>query len=367
MKFICEKSKLQEAISICQKAITGKSTMSILQGILLIAQNNTITLIGSDIDLSIETKVEADIIETGRIVVDSKLFGDIIRKLPNSNVEINTTDNNTINIKCEKSNATLFHMDAENYPEIPEVNENNMCYLSQGLLKNMIKGTIFAVAQDETRPILTGVLFQINKNKLNLVTLDGYRLALRSEDIDKENNISCVIPGKTLNEVSKILEDDETKVKISFTSNHILFNLGKTKVISRLLEGDFIKYESIIPDEYNLKVTAKRDELLSCIERASLVGKDGNTNLVKIDIKDDNMIITSNSQLGKVREELNIILQGDSLQIAFNARYLIDVLKIIDEEEICMELSSSVSPCIIKNTDNNKCTYLILPVRISVN
>ncbi|WP_102399228.1 DNA polymerase III subunit beta [Haloimpatiens massiliensis] len=366
MIFTCEKSKLQEAINIAQKAITGKSTMSILQGILLIAENNTVTLIGSDIDLSIETKVEANVLENGRIVLDSRLFGEIIKKLPNSTVEIRTTEKNSIDIKCEKSNSTLFHMSADEYPEIPTIDENKMCLLSQKLLKNMIKGTIFAVAQDETRPILTGVLFEITKNKLNLVALDGYRLALRSENIDEENDINCVIPGKTLNEVSKILEDDEKKVALSFTDNHILFNLGKTKIISRLLEGDFIKYDSIIPEEYNLRVTTKKDEILGCIERASLMGKDGNTNLVKFDIKDDNMIITSNSQLGKVREELNIILQGESLKTAFNSRYLIDVFKIMEEEEIYMEFSSSVSPCIIKNKENNNCTYLLLPVRVAV-
>ncbi|MFD3155348.1 DNA polymerase III subunit beta [Haloimpatiens sp. FM7330] len=367
MKFTCEKNKLQEAIFIAQKAITGKSTMAILHGILLIAKNNTITLIGSDIDLSIETKLDATVSEEGKIVVDSRLFGEIIKKLPNSEVEIATIENNSINIKCEKSNATLLHMDASNYPELPTINENMICSISQKLLKNMIKGTIFASAQDETRPILTGVLFEINDRKLNLIALDGYRLALRSESINNDNSISAVIPGKTLNEVSKVLEDDDNTVNITFTPNHILFNLGKTKIMSRLLEGEFIRYNSIIPEEYNLKVIVKRDEILKCIERASLVGKDGNTNLVKLDICDDNMIITSNSQLGKVREELNIILQGESLKIAFNAKYLIDVFKIMDEEEICMELSSSVSPCVIKNKEKNNCIYLLLPVRLHNN
>ncbi|WP_392485932.1 DNA polymerase III subunit beta [Haloimpatiens sp. FM7315] len=367
MIFTCEKIKLQEAISTVQKAITGKSTMPILQGVLLIAENNTLTLIGSDIDLSIETKIEANILTPGKIVVDSKLFGEIIKRLPNSNVEISTNEENSINIKCEKSNSTLFHMNADEYPEIPKINENMVCQMSQKILKNMIKGTIFAVAQDETRPILTGVLFEIKNNKLNLVALDGYRLALRSESINNKNDINCVIPGKTLSEVSKVLEDDEKNVNLSFTLNHILFNLGKTRIISRLLEGEFIKYDSIIPEEYNLKVTAKRDEMLSCIERASLLGKEGNTNPVKFDIKDDTIVITSNSQLGKVREELNIILQGDSLQIAFNSRYLIDVFKIMDQEEVFLELSSSVNPCVIKGKEGNNFTYLILPVRCPIN
>lgn len=364
MKFTCTKNKLQEAISIAQKAVTGKSPMPILQGIYISAKKNNLTLIGSDIDLSIETKIAADIEEDGKIVVDSKLFGEIIKKLPNSNITITTTENNSIEIVCEKSKFNLIHMDAEEFPTLPSINENIIFSISQKILKNMIKGTIFAIAQDETRPILTGILFEVRNKNLNLVALDGYRLALRSKNIDNENTISTVIPGKTLSEVSKILSEDEESVNITFTPNHILFNLGETKIISRLLEGEFIKYDSIIPEEYKLKVIAKRTQLLNCIERASLMAKDGNTNLIKFDIEDDTLIITSNSQLGTVREEANIILQGEKLEIAFNSKYLIDVLKILEDDEIIMQFDSSVSPCVIKNKQNDSYTYLVLPVRI---
>ncbi|MCT8977618.1 DNA polymerase III subunit beta [Clostridium sp. CX1] len=364
MKFTCEKSILQEGISTAQKAVTGKSTMPILNGILIKAKNNEITLIGSDIDLSIETKIKAEIIEEGNIVIDARLFGEIIRKLPNDVVSINTIENNSIEILCQKSRFTLIHMNGEDFPLLPSINENMIFSVPQRILRNMIKSTIFATAQDETRPILTGVLFEINNNNLNLVALDGYRLAVRSENLSTDNVISAVIPGKTLSEVSKILEEDDENVNITFTPNHILFNLGYTKIISRLLEGEFIRYNSIIPEEYNLKVIAKRGDLLHCIERASLMAKDGNTNLIKLSMEEENMIITSNSQLGMVREELNIILQGQSLQIAFNSKYLIDVLKIMEEEEIVMEFSSSVSPCVIRNKEINNCTYLVLPVRL---
>jgi len=364
MKFKCGKSILQEAISTVQKAVTGKSTMAILEGILIIAKNNELTLIGSDIDLSIETKVNAEIIEEGSMVVDGKLFGDLIKKLPNDDVEITTQENSSIEIVCQKSRATLIHMNAEDFPSLPKINENMILSVSQKILKNMIRGTIFAAAQDETRPILTGVLFEIKNRNLNLVALDGLRVALRSENVDNDNTISAVIPAKTLSEVAKILEEGEDTVNITFTSNHILFNLGETKIISRLLEGEFIKYESIIPDEYNLRIVVKRDEMLDCIERASLMAKEGNTNLVKLDIQEDTMVITSNSQLGKSREELNVIMQGQGLQIAFNSKYLIDVLKIMEEDEVVMEFSSSVSPCVVKNKEVNNCTYLVLPVRI---
>lgn len=364
MKFTCEKTILQDAISTVQKAVTGKSTMPVLNGILIKTIGSEIVLTGSDIDLSIETKVTANILEEGSIVIDAKIFGEIIRKLPNDMIHINTIDNNSIEILCQKSRFTLIHMNAEDFPVLPNINENMMFSVSQKILKHMIRETIFATAQDETRPVLTGVLFEISNKNLNLVALDGYRLALRSEELSSDNIISAVIPGKTLNEVSKILEDDEENVNITFTPNHILFSLGETKVISRLLGGEFIKYNSIIPTEFNLKVIAKRSELLHCIERASLMAKDSNTNLIKLSIEEDNMIITSNSQLGMVREEMSIILQGQSLQIAFNSKYLIDVLKIMEEEEITMEFSSSVSPCVIKNSDINNCTYLVLPVRL---
>ncbi|PJI08356.1 MULTISPECIES: DNA polymerase III subunit beta [Clostridium] len=364
MKFICEKNILQEAIMTAQKAVTGKSTMPVLQGIYMNAENNQLTLIGSDIDLSIETKINVEVLESGRVVLDARLFSEIIRKLPNSKVEIITTENNCVEITCNKSKFTLIYLNPDDFPSLPEINEDSIFTINQKTLKSMIKGTSFAIAQDETRPILTGVLFEVKNAKLNLVAIDGYRLALRSEYIDSETSINAVIPGKTLNEVIKILED-EGDVNITFTSNHILFNLGDTKVISRLLEGEFIKYNSIIPEEYNLNIVAKKEDLLDCIERASLMAKDGNNNLIKLDIEDDLMVITSNSQLGNVREEMNIILQGQPLKIAFNSKYLIDVLKIMNEDEIVMNFSSSISPCIIKNKENDDCTYLILPVRLA--
>ena len=364
MKFKCDKNSLQDAISIVQKAITGKSTMAILQGIYIKASDSELTLIGSDIDLSIETKIKAEVFVSGSIVVDSKLFGDIIRKLPNDKIDISTLENNSLEIICQRSEFNLNYMNSDDFPSTPYVDENMIFKISQKILKNMIKGTIFAIAQDETRPILTGVLFEIKDNKLNLVALDGFRLALKSEIMECQNNITAVIPGKTLNEVSKILEETDEISNITFNPNHIMFNLGKTKIISRLLEGEFIKYNSIIPNEYNSEITVKRTDLLDCVERASLVAKEGNTNLVKLETEEENLIITSNSQLGKVREEINIILKGQSLQIAFNSKYLIDVLKIMDEEEIIMRFSSSVSPCILKNKINNNCIYMVLPVRL---
>ena len=359
MNIICSKQKLQEGISIVTKAITGKTTMPVLEGIYIQANKEGLTLIGSDMDVSIETKVEADVIKEGSIVIDSKIFSEIIRKLPNSDVKIEISENDLIQITCEKSVFNLVFMNPSDYPSLPSINEDLSVEVPQNLLKNMIKGTSFAIAQDEARPILQGILFE-----LNLVALDGYRLAVRSELLDVDDNIEVVIPGKTLNEVSKILEDNDDIVKITFTNNHILFNVNNTKIISRLLDGKFVNYVSLLPQEYKLLVNVKKQDLQQGIERASLMAKDGNSNLIRLDVQEDTLVITSNSQLGKVREEVNINLQGDGVQIAFNSRYLLDVLKNMEEEDVVVEMTSSVSPCVIRGKNSNNAKYLVLPVRL---
>lgn len=363
MQFSIQKNILQEAIATVQKAVTGKSTMPILQGIHLQTKNGELILTGSDKDLTIVTTIECDIQKDGNIVVDSRLFGDLIRKLPNDNIAIATNENKTINIKCLKSNATLVYMDATEYPAVPEIHEEKVLKLPQNLLKNMIKSTVFAIAHDETKAILTGVLFDAKDNKLNLVATDRYRVAIRTEGINSSIDVHNVIPGKTLGEVSKILNDVEDETEILFTQNHILFSLGNTKVISRLLEGEFIKYNSIIPTEYLLKVTVDKDALLHSIDRASLMGKEGKTNLVKLNIQNETMVITSNSQLGMAREEVPVNLQGNELKISFNSKYLMDNLKVMDSDEVDLEFSTNVNPCVIKNKDKDNCTCLLLPVR----
>ena len=364
MIFICQKQKLQEGILIAQKAITGKSTMPILEGIYINASNNQLTLIGSDMDVSIQTKVEADVLQEGSIVIDSKIFGEIIRKLPNSDIRIEIIENDTVQITCEKSVFNVVYMNADEFPKLPQIDETKQIQVPQNILKNMIKSTSFAIAQDETRPILQGILFEIKDKKLNLVALDGYRLAIKSEYLDSDFDLDIVIPGKTLNEVAKILEDTDLMVNITFTNNHILFNLDETKVISRLLDGKYVNYNSLLPQEYKLLVEVNRQQLQNCIERASLMVKEGNTNLIKLDIKEDMIVITSISQLGKVREEVAINLQGEEIEIAFNSRYLIDVLKSMEDEVILLEMTSSVTPCVIKAKNSSSYKYLVLPVRL---
>ena len=364
MIFTCEKQKILEGISIVQKAITGKSTMPILEGIYINTNKSTLTLIGSDMDLSIQTSVDATIIEEGNIVIDAKIFGEIIRKLPNATIKIETLENQIIKITCAKSVFDVVYMNTNEFLELPQINENLKISVNQNILKNMIKGTSFAIAQDETRPILQGILFEVKNKNLNLVALDGYRLAIRNEFLDTDIDMEVVIPGKTLNEVSKILEDVDDIVDIRFTNNHILFNFEKSKIISRLLEAKFINYNSLLPQEHTLLININRQELQNAIERASLMAKDGNTNLIKLDFQQDNLVITSNSQLGKVREEISIKLQGEGIQIAFNSKYLLDVLKNVEDDEVIMKMTSGISPCVIEEKNNENAKYLVLPVRL---
>jgi DNA polymerase-3 subunit beta len=282
MKFICSKSEFIGAISTVQKAVTGKTTLPILEGILITAKKGQLILTATDLDLGIETKLTCNIISNGSVVLNSKLFGEIIRKLPDMEIEVEVDDTYNTVIRCGKSKFNLIGQNPEEYPELPSINENIMYKIPQDLIKNMIRQTIFSTAQDETRPILTGVLFEVKDGSLTMVALDAYRLALRRSYLEVEDNISAVIPGKTLNEVSKILESSEDNVSITFTPNHILFNIENTKVISRLLDGQFINYRQIIPEEYKLRVKVSTKILLDSIERASLLGKESKTNLIKI-------------------------------------------------------------------------------------
>lgn len=362
MKISIQKQVLEDAISNVQKAINGKVMMPILQGILIIAENSQITLIGSNMDLIIETKIQANIIEEGRVVVDSRFFGDIIRKLPDTTVQLESKEDKTISIQYSGCRAILLHMDANEYPSLPDIKKETTFQISQRLIKNMIKGTIFATAQDEIRATYTGILFEVSKESLNLVSLDGCRAAIRSGKIESNLIVSKVVPGKTLNEVYKILEDNDNLIDISFASNHVIFSLGNTKISSRLLEGNFVNHKDIIPKEYNTKIIIKRSELLNSIERASLMGKEEYGSKVILEIEDDTMFIIAKSQFGNLRERINIALQGSNLKIAFNPKYLLDVLKVMDNDEIVLELNSSANPCVIKNKNAYNCVYMVVPI-----
>ncbi|MCT4565162.1 MAG: DNA polymerase III subunit beta [Maledivibacter sp.] len=366
MKIKCSQKQLSLAVNIVQKAVSTKTTLPILKGIFLEAKDNTLKLVGNDLDIGIENCIETQVFREGSIVISSRLFGDIIRKLPDADVEIEVDEQNNVFIRCENSDFKLVGQPAIEFPELPYVEEENTYVIGQDLLKNMIRQTIFATSQDETRPILTGALIEIENKDILMVAIDGYRLALRKAYLNADIQNKAVIPSKTLNEINRILgNESEGNVYISFTDKHILFTIDKTRIISRLLEGEFINYDQIIPKEYKSKVKVNTRNLLDSIERASLLAKEGKNNAIKFSIKDEIMSVSSNVEIGSVNEEVNIELEGEDIDIGFNSKYLLEALKVIDSEDIYLEFTTGVSPCVMKPTDNENYIYLVLPVRLS--
>ncbi|AOY75417.1 DNA polymerase III subunit beta [Clostridium formicaceticum] len=367
MRFLCEKKTLVHSISIVQKAVSSKTTLPILKGIHIEVIKDYLKLVATDLEIGIEHTVEVNTYEEGSVVVDARLFSEIIRKLPDAEVEIILKENNQLYIKCENSEFNIICYDPQDFPELPSIEEEYSYEIHQDLFKNMIRQTVFAASQDETRLVLTGALMEIEENTLNMVALDGYRLALRKGKIDASIDNKVILPAKALNEINRILTDEEETIHITLTENHALFIIGNTKLISRLLEGEFISYKQIIPKEYKSKVRVKTKSLLDSIERASLLAREGKNNLVKFMIDDDKMTISSNSELGKVQEEVAIYLEGESIEIAFNSKYFIDALKIIEDEEVYLEFTTNLSPGILKPVTNDYYIYLVLPVRLSAN
>jgi len=364
MKLICEKNQLANAISTVQKAVPSKTTYSILQGILLKADEK-LKLIGNDLEMGIECIIDAEIHERGEVVVDSKLFGEIIRKMPDSKVSIEKDENENIIITCKNSRFEIKGTQGESYPGIPEIERIKSLKICQAVIKDMIRQTIFAVGDDENRPILTGVNIKSKNSLLTFVSIDGFRLALRKyiiDDVDAEINV--VVPGKTLSEIAKILEPIEEDITIYTSKNQIMFDMGNTKVVSRLLEGEYFNYENVIPEEYETKIEINKKEFLDSVERASiLVSSDGTRYPINILINFDKMVITTNTNIGNAREEITVEVVGNDIQVKFNPKYFIEALKGIDEENIEVLFSSDVGPCIIKSVDKDTFVYMLLPLR----
>ena len=366
MKFICNEKYLAAAVNIVQKAASNKTTLPILKGILIEANNDHIRLVGNNLDIAIENEIEAEVIENGSVVISSRLFGDIIRKLPDSDILLSSDEDNNVHISCEESNFDLIGQPAEEFPSLPEVVDENVYTFDKNVFKNMVRQTSFAASIDETRPILTGELIEIDGGKASIVALDGYRLAIKEVFVEGDASNKAVVPVQTLNEIMKIIGNEaEGSVLVSFSENHVLFTIDGVRIISRLLDGDFINYKQIIPNEYKTRVKIKTKGFLDGLERASLLAREGKNNLIKINIKDDVMRINSNAEIGSVEEKVSIELEGDDIQIGFNSKYLIDVLRVLDCDEVNMDLTTSVNPCIIMPCSQKDYTYLVLPVRLS--
>lgn len=367
MKFTCNKSDINEAINIVLKAVPGKTTMPILECVVIEASGDELKLTTNDMSLGIETRLSANVEEEGIILVNAKMISEIIRKLPDEEVYFEADDNENILLFCGKAKFNLSGKNHEEFPMLPEIEKEKKIVISQFTLKEMIRQTIFSISNNENNKILTGELFEINGDEFKIASLDLHRVSIRKMQLKESyDDIKAVIPGKTLSEVSKILTGGiEDEVEIFFTKNHVLFELDKTIIISRLIEGNFYNINQMLTNDYETKVTVNKRELLDCIDRATLLLREAENKPVIMNVKNDEIKMEMNTKIGSMDENISIEKEGKDLRIAFDPKFLIDVLRVIDEEEVNLYLFNAKAPCFIR--DDSSYIYLILPVNLIEN
>ena len=332
MKLICSKSNLLHGVNIVSKAVPTRTTMAILECILIDASANEIKLTANDMELGIETKIEGEIAERGIIALDAKIFSEIVRKLPDSDVTIETDDSFKTTITCEKAKFNIVGKSGEDFSYIPFIERNESITMSQFTLKEVIRQTIFSIADNDNNKLMTGELFEIEENSLKVVSLDGHRISIRNIELKNNyNHKKVVVPGKTLQEVSKILPGSvEDDVNIFLTDNHIVFEFDDTTVVSRLIEGEYFKIEQMLSSDYETKIRINKRELLNCIDRATLLVKEGDKKPIIMNITDGNMELKINSFIGSMNEDIDIAKEGKDILIGFNPKFFIDALRVID-------------------------------------
>ncbi|MEE0420081.1 MAG: DNA polymerase III subunit beta [Lachnospiraceae bacterium] len=366
MKIICSKSNLLKSVNIVMKAVPGKTTMPILECILMDASSNEIKFTTNDMELGIETKVEGEILEKGIIAIDAKIFSEIVRKLPDNDVTITTDEKMQAVITCEKAKFNISGQSGEDFSYLPYVEKNDSITLSQFTLKEVVRQTIFSIAANENNKMMTGELFEVDGNILKVVSLDGHRISIRKIELkDSYPHKKVVVPGKTLIEVSKILSGEtEDEISIFFTENHIVFEFANTVVVSRLIEGEYFRIDQMLSSDYETKVEINKREFLDCIDRATLLVKEGDKKPIIIAIGEGSMELKINSQIGSMNEQIDISKEGKDILIGFNPKFLIDALRVIDDETITIYLVNPKAPCFIRD-ENQSYIYLILPVNFT--
>ena len=367
MEFYCSQENLLTAISVTQRGISSKTTIPILSGILFTLKGDQLTIKATDLEVAIEYNLDVKGINDGEIILQAKIFGDIVRKLPKGDLHLNINDEKVVFINSGSVNIQITGQNSSEFPEFPKLPDEKSISISENVFKSMIKQTSISIANDEIRPVLTGVLFEIKNNTFNMVATDGHRLSYRigvvSDDIETE--IKTVVPGKAVNELQRILLDDHEKnIDVYVSNNIVFFVLEHITFSTRVIEGKYPPYEQIIPKDYKTKITIVTKDLLNAIERAELLSRDGSRSLVKFNIDDKVLNIRSNNpNLGSSDENINIGKEGEELVIAFNAKLITDCLKIVDCPEITMEFSGAFNPCLIKPTMGDNFLYLVLPIR----
>ena len=367
MKFTCEKFLLLTAILTASRGAATRSPVTLLEGLLIEAEEENVRISGYDLKTGIVTRVPAEVEEIGGIVLNARLFGEIIRKMPGQIVEITVNSGYVAAIKSEVSTFEILGSPASDYPELPTVDGQDSIMIGEAVLKKMISQTNFAVSENESRPIHTGALFETGDGELSIVAVDGYRLAIRREPMEKDNDqaFSFVVPGTALNELERISTDGEGIVTITLGTKHIMFSIGDTMLISRRLEGEFLDYKNAVPQSSKYQFKIVKDELISAAERVSLIISDKMKSPIRCIFGDGILKLFTASSVGKASDECGMDGSGDSLEIGFNDRYLIEALKAAPADEIIFELTSGVTPCVISPAnESSSFLYMILPVRL---
>ena len=371
MKFTCDRNVLTEAINISQKAVATRSTLPVLEGLLIKANDGKVVITGNDLEIGIECILEAEIEYEGSIVVNSRLFGDIIRKMTGDVISIDVNSNNVTNIKCGNSKFNITGIEATEFPEINRFDVEYDITLTQKQLKELVRHTIFAVGTNESKMILTGCLLEASGNNVNMVAVDGFRLAYKKITCESDavsgfmGDVSLVIPAKSLNELVKIIDDSDDEVKIHCSEKNVRFDFNNVIFTSRLLEGDYIDYKKIIPSDYRTTIKTGARTFIEAVERASLIiTSEVTKSPIIMNIVDAEVKINCETQVGKVEEFIPVDMTGDSIEIGFNNRYLLDALKAVSTDEIKFSFIGSTSPCLISPVEGDDFKYIVLPVRL---
>ncbi|WP_028829706.1 DNA polymerase III subunit beta [Proteocatella sphenisci] len=363
MKFSIEQKQFQNALSIALKGISSKNIMEILKGIYIEAEDDHITLTSNNLEIGVKTRVQAEVSESGIAIIEGKILSDIVRKLPDEKITISVNDNNVVKISTSKTKFNIKSMINNQFPQVEEFENDRYEKIDMKLFSDMVRKTHFAASQDETKGVLTGSLIEIDSNSISMVSIDGFRLAIKR--IPTNYNLGekkVVVPVKTLQEVTKLSSNENCDLRILFEERNVSFVIDNTIINSRVLEGEFLNYKQIIPKEFMTKIKINNHEFISSLERAMLVS---NNNLVKLVISDDTVVVSAkNSEIGNLEEDIPVNQQGKDLEIAFNIKYFLDCLKNLDEEYIYMNFNTNLSPCVINPESDEDYTYLLLPVRL---
>ncbi len=363
MKFRCDGLELSEAINVVSKAISNKTTSSILEGIKMVCKEDKLILSATDLEMSIEKIIRAEVTTAGETVVPGRLFGEYIKKLTNEQIECELNEKNQLHISYTDSEGTLQCMDINEFPQLKEVEKDSFFEIEKVNFKALINNVFYAVAQDDSRPILKGILLEIENTNIRAVAVDGCRLSIANKELlMATSDFKIIVPGKNLNDIVRML-DDEGSIKVYIHSNNIMVDLGDTIIVNRLIDGQFINYRQIVPKEFATVITINKEQIEDAIDRASVLSKIDKNNLIKFDIKEKNLMLTSNSEIGNTKENITVGLKGEDLNISFNSKYFSDCLRVIDNPYVKMKFNSPIQPCVITPTENEDFIFLILPVK----